>query len=56
LGEFFDVWGETFNENCILDSCVDDEHSIKVIVDGKERFEGREIVFRDRQRIEIVYE
>lgn len=56
LGEFFEIWGETFNERCILDNCVDAEHSLKMFVNGKESSEFADLVLRDKDIIEIKYE
>lgn len=55
LGEFFDVWGVTFNENCIIDKCNDGTNKVRMYVDGKESFEFREYVLKDGGTITIEY-
>lgn len=56
LGEFFDVWGVSFNESCILDRCGG---SIVVYVNGVKFESGssdfRELIFVDGQQIRIEY-
>lgn len=32
LGEFFEIWGETFNSTCILDYCNSENHTMKMYV------------------------
>src|SRR3989338_1384080 len=36
LGNFFQVWGETFNENCIFEFCNGPEGSVRMFVNGKQ--------------------
>ncbi len=55
LGQFFDVWGETFNENCIMDKCGNQLNKVRMYVDGSESFEFREHIFKDRETITIEY-
>ena len=55
LGEFFQVWGQTFSSQCIFDNCVDDNNSLKVLVNGRESTEFQDLVMRDLQRVEIIY-
>lgn len=55
LGQFFDVWGKTFNENCILDRCNDGLNEVRMHVDGIESFEFREHLTKDGEVITIEY-
>ena len=55
LGQFFDVWGETFSENCILDKCNDELNKVRMYIDGIESFEFREHVVKDGEVITIEY-
>ena len=55
LGQFFDVWGETFNENCILDKCSNGLNKVQIYVNGIESFEFREHLMKDGEVITIVY-
>ena len=54
LGEFFDVWGVAFSEDCIMDKCSDGTDKVRMYVDGKERNEFRQHIFMDGEGIEIV--
>jgi hypothetical protein len=55
LGQFFDVWGVTFNENCIMDRCNDKFNKVRMYVDGIESFEFKEHVLKDGEVITIEY-
>ena len=55
LGQFFDVWGKTFNENCVMDKCNDKLNKMRMYVDGRESFEFREHVLKDGEVITIEY-
>ena len=56
LQELFAVWGKTFNSSCIMDSCVDDTHTLKMYVNGVESLQYETLVLKDEDSIEIVYE
>ena len=56
LGEFFDVWGETFTSSCIFENCVDENHRLTMYVNGVETLQWRDLVLKDGDAIEIVYE
>ena len=56
LGDFFDVWGQTFTSTCIFSSCVDETHTLKLVVNGVESTAFRDLVLNDGDAIEIVYE
>ena len=55
LGQFFDVWGVTFNEDCIMDKCNDRLNKIRMYVDGIESFEFNEHILKDGEVITIEY-
>jgi hypothetical protein len=55
LGQFFDVWGETFSEDCILDRCNEKSNKVRMYVDGIETFEFRDYVLKDGEVIIIEY-
>lgn len=56
LGRFFQVWGKTFNKDCIFDKCSGPEGQLKMLVNGKENFDFENYIMRDRDQIEIIYE
>ncbi len=55
IGDFFTIYGKTFNRDCIYEYCIDDEHTLTVTVNGvpDDRFEKIEL--RDKDVIRIVY-
>jgi len=55
LGQFFDVWGQTFNEKCIMDKCNDSLNKVTMFIDGVQSSEFGEHVFRDNETITIIY-
>ncbi|HLC65646.1 MAG TPA: C2H2-type zinc finger protein [Candidatus Nanoarchaeia archaeon] len=56
LGEFFAVWNKTFNKDCIFDYCADGNHTVKMLVNGKPNTEYENIILRNGDKIEIIYE
>ncbi len=56
LGDFFAVWGKTFNQNQILDSVVDASHTITVTVNGTVVNTYENTVMHDNDQIVISYE
>lgn len=36
FGDFFDIWGQTFNETCVLDYCADLDHPPPFMSDGEQ--------------------
>ena len=54
LGEFFSVWGKTFNSSCIFDKCTD-SGELKFFVNGKENSDFEKVILRDDQEIVIEY-
>jgi hypothetical protein len=55
LGEFFKIWGKTFNSNCIFDNCIQDGNALKMLVNGEENILFEKYPMKDRDRIEIFY-
>lgn len=56
LADFFAIWGKSFTKDQILDSKVDDNHSIKETVNGQEVQDYENTVLRDKDKIVISYE
>lgn len=55
LTDFFAVWRKRFDNNCILDNCVDENHTLRVYVNGNESNLFGDVPLRDNDRIRIVY-
>jgi len=56
LGQFFDIWGVRLSATCLGGHCVDDEHSLKIYVDGSEiAGDPRAVALKQHQEIAIVY-
>ena len=55
LKDFFTIWGETFNETCILDTCVDEDHELNVFVNDIKDGRHGNIPLRDNDKIRIMY-
>ena len=56
LGKFFQIWGKTFNKDCIFDKCAGPEGQVKMIVNGKENSEFENYIMKDGDKIEIIFE
>ena len=67
LGDFFDAWrtnggnagnnpDAVFSETEILGNAVDEDHSLRMFVNGKENFEFENYRWHDEDRIVILYE
>ncbi len=56
LGNFFKVWGKQFNSQCVLDSCVTQDGSLKMLVNGKENTQFENYLLHDGDKVEIVLE
>jgi len=54
LGYFFEVWGKTFNKNCIFDYCTD-KGTLKMYVNGKENLDFENYFMHDKDEILIEY-
>lgn len=55
LGQFFDVWGKRFDENCILDKCNDGANRVTMYVNGIENSDFEDYVLKNNDIITIVY-
>lgn len=55
LGDFFKVWGKTFNQSQILDYRADENHEIIVTVNGERNEEYENLIMRDKDQISIIY-
>lgn len=55
LGQFFDVWHETFSQNQIFNYQTDLNHIIKVTVNGKTVDTYRDTPLKTNEVIEIIY-
>jgi hypothetical protein len=60
LGQFFQIWGETFNNNQIFDNLVDDNsnNTLNVYVNGKKvdsKTDYRQIPLNEHNEIAIIY-
>lgn len=56
LGEFFDIWGQTLTDECIMSYCEDETHTLTMFVNGIETTRYRDLILKDNDEIEIVYE
>lgn len=56
LSDFFAVWNKTYNKNQIFDYKVDDKHTIRETVNGKETQDYESTVLYDKDQIIIYYE
>lgn len=56
LGDFFRVWGKTFNQSQVLDFQADENHEVVVTVNGQRSEEYEKLVMRDGDRISIIYQ
>ncbi len=56
LSQFFFVWNQTFNENCIFTYCVDENHTLTMYVNNVPNKMYGLLPLRDLDRIKIVYE
>ncbi len=56
LGDFFNVWGVTFTDTCIMDKCNDGTKTVKMFVNGQPSSEFRNYVMKDHDDIVIQYD
>lgn len=56
IKNFFDIWGEQFTSECILDVCNGEDGVVKMLVNGEENLEFENYLMREGDRIEIVYD
>ncbi len=55
LKDFFYVWGERFDSSCIMDHCVDANHTLSVYVNGTRSALYGDVPLEDGEQISIVY-
>ncbi|MEK6848266.1 MAG: hypothetical protein AABX65_01400 [Nanoarchaeota archaeon] len=56
LGDFFEVWGKSFDSEHILEHTVNETSKLKMLVNGRENNEFERLVLKDKDEIEIIYE
>jgi len=56
LADFFTIWGRNFDSSCVFNYCVDENHSLKVFVNGAENDQYWNIALYDKDKIKIVHE
>lgn len=56
LGQFFKIWGKTFNKDCIFDKCQSSDGQLKMLVNGVENSEFDNYIMQDEDKIEIIFE
>ena len=56
LGEFFKIWGKTFNKDCIFDKCSGLEGRLSMLVNSRENTEFENYIMQDEDKIEIIFE
>ena len=56
LSDFFAVWNKTYSKDQILDYKVDDTHTIRQTINGKETQDFENTVLYDEDQIVISYE
>ena len=56
IGAFFNIWGEVFNSDQILDNKVDSEHEIVMFVNGELNQDFENYLMLDNDAIEIHYQ
>ncbi len=54
IGEFFQIWGMTFNSTCIFENCTD-KGELKMLVNGQENSQFDNYVMRDNDEIRIEF-
>jgi hypothetical protein len=55
LGEFFEIWGKTFNRTCILDYCNVGNNSMKMYVNNQENSDYELYTIKNNDVIKIDY-
>ncbi len=56
LGDFFDVWGLTFNSQCLGTYCANGNQQLTVYVDGNQvKGDPRAVVLQPHQEIVVAY-
>jgi hypothetical protein len=55
LGQFFQVWGQRFDKDHILNYSADGKHQLSMTVDGKPSDKWGNLALQDKQQILITY-
>ncbi len=55
LGQFFDEWGVTLNNNCVGTYCADSNNKLVAAVNGKQISDPQNYVLKAHDEIEIWY-
>lgn len=55
LGEFFRVWGQPFNAQCILNFCGDGGRRLTLLVNGLLSFDFEQLRLQDGMRLRIEF-
>jgi sulfur carrier protein ThiS len=55
LGAFFEIWGESFDDQEIMGHIADDEHEVVLTVNGEVNLLFEEYIMEDGDIIEIEY-
>ena len=55
LKDFFTVWNRTFNNQCIFEYCVDEQHEILFTVNSIPNDQYENLPLRDPDKIRIIY-
>ena len=55
VGAFFEIWGETFNENQILHKVADEDSEVVMYVNGELNDDYQNAIIHDNDIIEIYY-
>ena len=56
LGIFFDIWGKEWTPTSFMGNPIDATHTLTMKVDGKDSTEYRDLLMKDGQKIELVYQ
>src|SRR5438093_7229872 len=54
LGEFFQIWGQTFDGQQVLGHVAQQGHRVRMVVNGAEVSPSYSLVLRDGMHIELV--
>jgi len=55
LKKFFDIWGKTFNSECIFEYCSGPDGTLKMLVNGVQNSEYENYEMKDGDKIEIIF-
>jgi hypothetical protein len=56
LGKFFDIWGQEWTATSFMGYPIDATHTLTMNVDGVENTEYRNLLMKDKQEIELIYQ